>query len=299
MTEKMTFLPREQILSLEEILKVAEALVGLGINKLRLTGGEPLVRQNIVWLVDNLNKIPGIKEVSMTSNGSQLSKLAKPLADAGLARINISLDSLQEDKFRDITRTGNLHQVLEGIDAAKQAGFNRIKLNSVILKGRNDNEILALASYAMENDLDIAFIEEMPLGAITEHNRALSFCSSEAVKEILSSRYQLTDSSKKTNGPSRYMEVSGYNSLVGFISPHSNNFCSTCNRIRITSEGRLLLCLGNENSVDLRAAIRDQHADQSMLANIIRQALGNKPEKHHFDLNDEPDIVRFMNMTGG
>ncbi len=298
MAEEMQFLPRSEVLSLEEIYNVAQAFVGLGVNKIRLTGGEPLVRKGILALVEQLGQLP--VELLITTNGSQLPGMATELKRLGVNRLNISLDSLQEDKFKRLTRTGRLSQVLEGIDAAIAAGFERIKLNAVVLKGRNDDEVLDLIAFARDKGLDITFIEEMPLGAITEHDRAEMYCSSDELKEMINPVYPLLDSGAKTGGPSRYYRMSDSDSRVGFISPHSHNFCSECNRVRMTVEGRLLLCLGNEHSMDLRQVLRDSPGDAEMLKKHLISAMDLKPEEHHFDLSDEsPQIVRFMNMTGG
>lgn len=299
MSEDMVFLPRQHILSLEELYRLGRVLVSLGVSKIRLTGGEPLIRQNIVWLVEKLAGLEGLKELTLTTNGSQLSRLAKPLKEAGLSRINISLDSLQEQRFSQITRTGKLSEVLAGIDAAQQAGFKRIKLNSVILKGKNDDEILDLVSFIRQNQLDIAFIEEMPLGMITEHQRAETYMNNDEIHEIIHQQYPLLAAAETTGGPARYYRMSDSNSRIGFISPHSHNFCGSCNRVRVTAEGRLLLCLGNEHSADLKAPLREFPNDDQPLIDTLFNALPLKPEKHHFDLNDEPQIVRFMNMTGG
>ncbi|HEX5361093.1 MAG TPA: GTP 3',8-cyclase MoaA [Fluviicoccus sp.] len=300
MSEDMQFMPRNQILSLEEIWRVGKAFVDMGVTKLRLTGGEPLVRPNIRWLVENLAALPGLRELTLTTNGSQLAKMAQSLRDAGLSRINISLDSLQSDKFRAITRTGNLHDVLAGIDAAQQAGFQRTKLNAVILRGRNDDEILPLVEFARNRELDLSFIEEMPLGHIDEHDRAKTFMSSEDIRQIISRRYPLLPATDQTGGPSRYFRMADSSSRLGFISPHSHNFCSTCNRVRMTVDGRLLLCLGNEHSADLKQVLRANPEDDAPLRQAIIDALPLKPERHYFNLDDEePRIVRFMNMTGG
>lgn len=300
MSEKMTFLPREQVMSLEEIEQVSAAFVALGVKKIRLTGGEPLVRRGVDSLLHNLGKLKqkGLKELVITTNGSQLPKLSKTIKDAGVERINISLDSLNEEKFRKITRTGRLSQVLSGIDAAKEQGFSSIKLNAVIMKNRNDDEILDLVDYARDKGLDISFIEEMPLGNI-DHDRAETYCSSDEVREIIETRYSLNPASDRTGGPSKYYRMPDSESLIGFISPHSHNFCSECNRVRVTVEGRLLLCLGNEHSVDLLSVLRGYPGDQERLKQTIIDAMDLKPEKHEFDLDEEPQIVRFMNMTGG
>ncbi len=297
MAEKMTFLPREQVLSIEELYKVGRSFVELGVRRIRLTGGEPLVRRGLMTLVQQLGRLP--VELSLTTNGSQLEKLAGPLADAGVDRINISLDSLQADRFQRLTRTGDLSQVLRGIDAAREAGIRRIKLNSVILRGRNDDEVLALIEFARERGLDISFIEEMPLGQISEHDRAEQFCSSEQLRARIEARFPLLPSTERTGGPSRYFRMADSDSRIGFISPHSRNFCGDCNRVRVTAEGRLLLCLGHEHSVDLRQVLRDPTGAPADLQQHIVQAMALKPERHEFRLDDEPQILRFMNMTGG
>ena len=299
MAEDMQFLPRARILTLEEILRVASTFVSLGVSKIRLTGGEPLVRQNLPWLVERIAALPGLRELALTTNGSQLARLAAPLKSAGLSRINISLDSLDSERFRNITRTGRLQDVLAGIDAAQAAGFRRIKLNSVILRGRNDDEVLPLVAFCRERDLDLAFIEEMPLGHIDEHDRAATFVSSEEIRRRIGERYQLLSAADDTGGPSRYYRMPDSSIRVGFISPHSHNFCASCNRVRVTAEGRLLLCLGNEHSVDLRGILRAYPDDDGPVRQAILEALPRKPERHYFQLDEEPSIVRFMNMTGG
>lgn len=303
MAEDMTFLPRSEVLSLEELLAVGRAFVALGVRKIRLTGGEPLVRNNLPWLVAQLAALPGLDELTLTSNGSRLDQFAGVLKEAGLKRLNISLDSLRADRFHAITRTGRLADVLAGIDAAVAAGFARIKLNSVILRGRNDDEVLDLVDFARQRGFDISFIEEMPLGVIDEHDRALAFVPSEELRDLIAARWPLTPSAETTGGPSRYWRMAGSDTRVGFISPHSHNFCHLCNRVRVTVEGRLLLCLGNEHSVDLRRVLRESPAlsaetDARLQAAIVA-GMALKPEKHHFNLHEQPQIVRFMNMTGG
>lgn len=299
MAEDMQFLPRKQILSLEEIASLARAFVGLGVSKIRLTGGEPLVRKNVLSLVENIAAVDGLRELALTTNGSQLTKLAPQLKQAGLSRINISLDSLRPVRFRNITRTGDLANVLRGIDAAQAAGFQHTKINCVILNGRNEDEILDLIEFCRARQLDISFIEEMPLGLIDEHDRAVTYCSSDAVRTAIEQRYPLAASDDATAGPSKYYRMQDSSIRVGFISPHSHNFCADCNRVRVTVEGRLLLCLGNEHSVDLKSILRADKSKQPSLEQAIINAMQLKPEKHHFDLNDEPQILRFMNMTGG
>ncbi len=296
MSEQMQFLPREQVLTLEEMLCLAQVFVSLGVRKVRLTGGEPLVRRNLLWLVERLGQLP--IELVMTTNASQLTRFAQPLAEAGVSRLNISLDTLNPERFRQLARTDRLAQVLAGIDAACEAGFKRIKLNTVVLKGRNDDEVPALVAFARDRGLDISFIEEMPLGSISEHARDETFCSSDELRERISEHYELMPTAERTGGPSRYYRMPDSDSRIGFISPHSHNFCADCNRVRLTAEGRLLLCLGNEHSLDLRALLR-AGADETQLREAIIDAMALKPEKHHFNLQEEPQILRFMNMTGG
>ncbi len=297
MAENMQFLPHSQVLTLEEIHDVAAAFTELGVERIRLTGGEPLVRRNVLSLIERLGQLPA--ELSLTTNGSQLHKMAGDLAVFGVDRLNISLDSLQQDRFRELTRTDRLQQVLDGIEAARSAGFKRIKLNTVVLKGRNDDEVIDLIEFARRSELDISFIEEMPLGQITEHGRAESFCSSDELRERISDHFELSPSTERTGGPSRYYRLADSQTRVGFISPHSHNFCGDCNRVRVTVEGRLLLCLGNEHSVDLREVIRTYPDDPERLQQAIIDSMAIKPEKHEFNLEEEPQILRFMNMTGG
>lgn len=299
MSENMQFLPRQKLLTLEELTTLGKTFSTLGVNKIRITGGEPLVRKNIMWLFEQLGALEQIKDLTLTTNGSQLHKYANGLRAAGVSRINISLDSLNEKKFNDITRTGNLNQVLKGIDAALNAGFEKIKINSVILRNHNHDEILELVAFAIERDIDISFIEEMPLGIIHSHGRDKTYYSSDEVRRDIESVYSLTSSNKKTSGPSRYYNIENSNSAVGFISPHSHNFCESCNRVRVTSEGRLLLCLGQEHSVDLRNVMRRHPGDDEKLRHSLIEAMKIKPKSHEFNVNVEPVILRHMNMTGG
>jgi cyclic pyranopterin phosphate synthase len=224
--------------------------------------------------------------------------MAQQLRQAGLARLNISVDSLKPNKFREMTRNGDLSLWYEGIVAAKRANFTKIKLNTVVLAGFNDDEVIDLAHFAVSNEMDISFIEEMPLGSMSTHDRSKTQVSSANIREKLETKFHLIDSVETTGGPSRYSNVVGSTSKIGFISPMSNNFCESCNRVRMTAEGRLLLCLGNEHSADLRSVMRSHPGDQNLLKNEISKALKSKPERHYFDPN-KIDIVRFMNMTGG
>jgi len=299
MAEDMTFLPKPQILSLDELYQVSSAFVALGVTKIRLTGGEPLVRANLSSLVERLAGLEGLKELTLTTNGARLKQFAAPLKAAGLDRINISLDSLDPQRFHELTRTGHLHHVLDGIRAAQDAGFERIKLNSVILRNRNDDEVLNLVHFARREQLDLTFIEAMPLGQIDEHNRAMAYISSDEILEMIQQEFSLTPTLESTGGPARYYKTPDSTIRIGVISPHSQNFCSTCNRVRLTAEGRLILCLGNEQSVDLRSMMRTHPNDQEYLKDAILAAIPMKPETHHFNLNEPPQIVRFMNMTGG
>lgn len=299
MAEEMSFLPRRDILSLEELTLVGRAFIGLGIKKIRLTGGEPLIRKNVMQLVEGLGQHPALDELTLTTNGSQLTRYAPALRQAGVKRINISLDSLQAERFREITRTGELQQVIAGIDAACAESFSRLKINSVILKGRNQDEILDLVEFARDRQIDISFIEEMPLGLIDQHDRDIRFCSGQEVKATIAKRYPLSPVSDNTGGPSRYFRMSDSPIRVGFILPYSDNFCHLCNRVRLTVEGRLLLCLGNEHSVDLKPILRRHPNQIEPLQEAILQAITIKPERHHFDSAEQEQIVRFMNMTGG
>lgn len=265
MDENMTFLPRNQIMSISEMESVARAFVEQGVTRIRLTGGEPLVHPEIGALVARLKRIPGLETLTLTTNGARLVRFARTLKDVGLDRLNISLDSLNPVRFRELTRTGDLGDVLTGIDAARQ------------------------------KNLDLAFIEEMPLGQITEHDRALCFMESAEILARISSHFPLTPCAENTGGPARYYRMNDSTSRIGVISPHSNNFCSSCNRVRVTASGRLLLCLGNENHVELRPLLNDP----GELSRTITEAIKGKPERHIFSLNNEPGIVRFMNMTGG
>ena len=299
MSEDMTFLPRAQVLTLEEIYTLARTFTELGVTKLRLTGGEPLVRRNILWLVREMGKLPGLGELTLTTNGSQLDRMAGRLRDAGVKRINVSLDSLDEARFHAITRVGDLKKVLRGIEAARAAGFKKLKLNTVILKHRNEDEILDLVDYVVERGMDISFIEEMPLGLVDDHDRALTYYSSDEVRRDIETRYRLTPTTETTGGPARYYRVADTDSRVGFISPHSHNFCESCNRVRVTVQGRLLLCLGQEHSVDLRHVLRANPGDHARLRQAISDSMAIKPKGHDFDLSRKVVIMRHMSVTGG
>jgi len=299
MSEKMSFLPRAEILSLEEIVQLGRAFTELGVDKIRITGGEPLVRRNVLWLLRQLGNLPNLRELVLTSNGSQLAGLAQALRETGVRRINISLDSLQSERFRQITRVGDLKRVLRGIDAALAAGFEKIKINSVILRNRNHDEVTDLLQFAIDKGIDISYIEEMPLGVIGDHDRAEAYYSSDAVLADLQRRFTLLPTSETTGGPALYYRVKDTHTRVGLISPHSHNFCSSCNRVRITAQGRLLLCLGQEHSMDLRAILRNYPGDIVRLKSAIRRAMVIKPKGHDFNLREQPVILRHMSVTGG
>lgn len=297
MAEEMTFLPRNEVMSLEECLRVAKVFVGLGVNKLRITGGEPLVRKGALWLIEQLGSLPGLDNLVLTTNGSQLDRFAQPLHDAGVKRINISLDTLKTDRFKKITRIGDLDKVLNGITAAKAAGFKRTKLNAVMMRGTNDDEFVDLVQFAVDNELDISFIEEMPLGEILGRNT--SYISSEETRQQLASRFELIPSTENSGGPARYWRIPGSESRIGFISPHSHNFCDTCNRVRITAKGELYPCLGQNDAVNLLQVLRSTQGENDLRQAIV-DSMGIKPFGHDFTQQmDAPQVVRFMSMTGG
>lgn len=298
MNEDVRFLPKPEILSLEELYSVARGFTELGVRRIRLTGGEPLVRPGIVGLCHELSELPGLSELTLTTNGSQLDRLAERLRRAGVRRINISLDSLRQERFESLTRRNKLQQVMSGIDAAIEAGFERIKLNTVVMKGRNDDEVIDLLDFARSRAIDITFIEEMPLGDIN-HSRKESFYSSQQVQSLIDSQFHLISSAEATGGPARYFRMADSQTRVGFISPYSHKFCDSCNRVRVTVKGQLLLCLGNEHSLDLRQLLRDNPDSLTPMKQAIRAAMSHKPLDHQFNHSDEVQLVRFMNMTGG
>jgi len=279
---------------------VGRSFIELGVDKIRITGGEPLVRRNIMQLFNNLGAIEGLKDLTLTTNATQLKKYAKDLKAAGVTRINVSLDTLRADRFEEMTRIGKLSRTLEGIDAAIECDFEQIKLNSVVLKNHNHDEMFDLVNFVIDRGIDITFIEEMPLGENTHHDRAESFYSSDEILADLEQHYEILPSTMKTAGPTRYFRLGGHeNSRIGFISPHSHNFCESCNRVRVTAEGRLLLCLGQEHSVDLRHAIRANPGDSSALNQIIIDSMDKKPKGHDFNSKSQNVLLRHMNMTGG
>ena len=299
MSEEMIFLPRDEVLSLEECARLVKAFVSLGVSKVRITGGEPLVRKNALQLFEEVGSLSGLRELVLTTNGSQLEHQAEALKRAGVRRINISLDSLDAERFRRITRVGDLEKVLRGIAAAKRAGFEGIKLNTVLMRGINDDEALPLLRFAIAQEIDIAFIEEMPLGEV-DHGRQDTYVSNDATLKHLQAHYPLVSSAETTGGPARYWRIPDTRTRVGFISPHSHNFCESCNRVRITCKGELYLCLGQEDKVELMPLLRAYPNDDRPLIAAIQDAMRIKPKGHDFDLQRAaPAVVRFMSHTGG
>ncbi len=299
MSEDMTFLPRNEVLSLEECARLVRIFVDLGVSKVRITGGEPLVRKNAIWLFQEIGKLQDLKELVLTTNGSQLAQHALALKQAGVKRINISLDSLDAEKFKQITRVGELSKVLEGIQAAKQIGFDNIKLNTVLMRGSNEDETEQLVNFAIEQGIDISFIEEMPLGEIN-HSRDESYVNNQTTLARLQQSFSLLPSTASTGGPAKYWQVANSTTKIGFISPHSHNFCEACNRVRITCKGELYLCLGQEDKVDLMPLLRAHPLDDTPIIAAILNSMTIKPKGHDFDLKRAaPAVVRFMSHTGG
>lgn len=299
MVENMKFVSRSQLLTLEEIVTIGRTFVELGVNKIRITGGEPLTRNNVMHVFSELGRLRGLEDLTITTNGTQLARFATELRTAGVTRVNISLDSLRPERFHRITRIGQLDRVLDGINAALDAGFKKVKINSVIMKHKNHDEIFKLVEFCAQRGMDISFIEEMPLGVSSDHDRSHAYYSSDSILHDLSAVYTLIPTTEKTGGPSRYYRVPGTSTRIGFISPHSHNFCETCNRVRLTAVGRLLLCLGQEHSVDLKKVIRANPGSTEHLKKAITASMAIKPSGHDFDLKRFPVIMRHMNTTGG
>lgn len=299
MAEEMAFLPRDEVLSLEECARLVNIFVSLGVTKVRITGGEPLVRKNALWLFQEIGALEGLKELVVTTNGTQLSLLAHDLKRAGVKRLNISLDSLQPERFHAITRVGDVNKVFAGIQAAKEAGFSNIKLNSVLMRGQNDDEAEALVAFAVKEGLDISFIEEMPLGEVN-HARENTAVSNAETLERLKQSFELIPSTYHTGGPARYWQVAGASTHIGFISPHSHNFCESCNRVRITCKGELYLCLGQDDKVELMPLLRANPDNDAPIVEAILHSMQIKPKGHDFDLRRaSPAVIRFMSHTGG
>jgi len=301
MSEDMEFLPKKDVLSLEELDRLCNTFIDLGVKKLRITGGEPLVRKNIMQLFSNLGKKlgQGLEELTLTTNGSQLDRYAKDLFDNGVRRINISLDSLEKKKFKKITRNGDLDKVINGIMVAKKAGL-KIKINTVALKGINDNEILNLVNWCGENKFALTFIEVMPMGEIGE-KRADQYMPLTDVKSLIQTKYSLTEDSLRTGGPARNVHCHETDQKIGFITPHTHNFCELCNRVRITCTGEMYMCLGQQDKADLKTPLRKSENDQ-LLKDVIYEAISRKPKGHDFVIErkeNERFVPRHMNVTGG
>jgi len=302
MAEKMTFLPKNDVLSLEEMLTLSQAFIERGVRRIRLTGGEPLVRKNILWLVEQLGgeiRRGQLEEITLTTNGTQLPHMAEDLYKAGVRRVNVSLDTLDPTKFADITRRSKLDTVLAGIEAAKSAGL-AVKINTVAMRGKNEDELPALFNWALANDLDLTFIETMPLGEI-DGEREDNYLPLTEVMPRLEAEHILLPSSKHTGGPARYFTVDSSDRKLGIITPLTNNFCDGCNRVRVTCTGRIYMCLGQDDHVDLRTALRSDNP-AAKLASCLDIAMGLKPRGHDFAISDGKmvgKVSRHMSQTGG
>jgi cyclic pyranopterin phosphate synthase len=302
MAENMTFLPKKDLLTLEELERLCSAFIDKGVRKIRLTGGEPLVRKNIMFLISALGakvKAGLLDELTLTTNGSQLTRYANDLYEAGVRRINVSLDTLDPQKFKDITRWGDLAKVMEGIEAAQKAGL-KIKLNAVALKGFNDLEIPEMMKFAHARGMELTVIETMPMGEIDE-DRTDQYLPLSQVRADLEKQFTLVDIPYKTGGPARYVEIKETGGRMGFITPMTHNFCESCNRVRLTCTGTLYMCLGQNDAADLRTALRAS-TDDGYLSSAIDEAIGRKPKGHDFIIDREhnrPAVARHMSVTGG
>ena len=302
MAENMTFLPRKDLLTLEELDRLAASFITRGVRKIRLTGGEPLVRRGLMDLITDMSrhlKSGALDEITLTTNATQLSKFADDLARAGVKRLNVSLDSRDPETFAKLTRRDALDQVIGGIDAALEAGL-KIKINTVALKGTNADEIPDLMEWAHSEAMDMTLIEVMPMGEI-EGDRVDQYLPLTEIRDALDAKYTLTETPFRTGGPSRYVKVKETGGLLGFITPLTNNFCAGCNRVRVTCTGQIYMCLGQSDSVDLRAAMRGENPEQALDA-ALDLAMINKPEKHDFDIKERgesPAVQRHMSVTGG
>ncbi len=302
MAEDMTFLPKTEVLSLEELDRLCGAFIGLGVKKLRITGGEPLVRKGIMTLFEDLGRhleTGALEELTLTTNGSQLAKYAQALADIGVKRINVSLDSLDADRFKALTRIGDLGKVLAGIDAALEAGL-KVKINTVALKGVNDGELNDLVRWCGDKGCDMTLIETMPLGEISE-DRTDQYLPLSIARAELEKSWTLTDTTHNTGGPARYTVVEETGQYLGFITPLTHNFCESCNRVRVTCTGTLYMCLGQEDATDLRQPLRASECDEP-LVEAIHEAIARKPKGHDFIIDrrsNQPALSRHMSVTGG
>ena len=301
MSEHMSFLPKAEVLTLEELERVSRAFVRKGVRKLRITGGEPLVRRNVLWLFERLGAEigHGLEELTLTTNGSQLAQTARALATAGVRRINVSLDTREPEKFRAITRWGDLAKVLAGIDAAQDAGI-AVKINMVALKGVNDTEIPGMLEWAHGRGCDLTLIETMPMGDVDD-DRVEHYLPLSLVRASLAKSYTLEESDYRTGGPARYVRVAETGGRLGFITPLTHNFCESCNRVRLTCTGTLFMCLGQDDAADLRAPLR-AGADDALLDRAIEAAIARKPKGHDFVIDrrhTRPALKRHMSLTGG
>jgi cyclic pyranopterin phosphate synthase len=298
MAEDMVFLPKSDLLTLEELDRLCAAFIRLGVKKLRLTGGEPLVRRDVMWLVQRLGERlgHGLEELTLTTNGSQLARHAEGLAQAGVKRINVSIDTLDAEKFARITRWGRLPQVLEGVTAAKAAGL-AIKINTVALKGVNEDEFDAMIEWCGTHGFDLCLIETMPMGDIG-YDRAENYLPLSSVRARLARRWMLTPTTYATGGPARYDSIAETGRRIGFITPLTHNFCEGCNRVRLTCTGTLYMCLGQEDAADLRMPLRKDPTDASLDA-AIADGIARKPKGHDFVINRRPAVTRHMSVTGG
>jgi cyclic pyranopterin phosphate synthase len=303
MAENMTFLPKKELLTLEELDRLCSTFVRLGVEKLRITGGEPLVRRDIMKFFNSMSRhleSGALKELTLTTNGSQLERFADDLYAAGVRRVNVSLDTLDEQKFADVTRWGRLPQVLRGIDAAQKAGL-RVKLNAVALKGFNEPELFDIVEWCASRDMDLTWIEVMPMGDLGNEDRLDQYWSLKDLRRQLAERYTLTDLTERTGGPARYVRIGETGQKIGFITPLTHNFCESCNRVRLTCTGELFMCLGQEDRADLRAPLRMSNND-ALLENAIRDAIKLKPKGHDFDYSRQTvagQMTRHMSHTGG
>ena len=303
MAENMTFLPKKELLTLEELDRMCSTFIRLGVQKLRITGGEPLVRRDIMTFFRSMTRhleSGALKELSLTTNGSQLARFADDLYAAGVRRINVSLDTLDDDKFARVTRWGRLPQVLSGIDAAQKAGL-RVKINTVALKGFNEDELFTLAEWCASRDMDLTFIEVMPMGDLGGEDRVGQYWSLKDLRAQLEQRFTLTDLAHRTGGPARYVRLEETGQQIGFITPLTHNFCESCNRVRLTCTGELFMCLGQEDNADLRTPLRASESD-APLEEAIRAAISRKPKGHDFDYSRQKadgQVSRHMSHTGG
>jgi cyclic pyranopterin phosphate synthase len=304
MAENMTFLPKKELLTLEELDRLCSAFVRMGVEKLRITGGEPLVRRDILTFFRAMSRhleSGALKELTLTTNGSQLERFASDLAAAGVRRINVSLDTLDEAKFAEITRWGRLPQVLKGIDAAQAAGL-KVKINAVALKGFNEDELFPLVDWCASRDMDLTFIEVMPMGDLGNEDRLDQYWSLKDLRARLAERFTLTDLAERTGGPARYVRLGETGQKIGFITPLTHNFCESCNRVRLTCTGELYMCLGQEDMADLRAPLRAHPDSDAPLDDAIRAAIARKPRGHDFDYSRQRvsgQVSRHMSHTGG